>query len=251
MFIVVLIVFGVCWLPYHAYFLYTYYHVDTRSYSGMQHIFLTFFWLAMANSAINPLIYFQMNAKYRHYLQAGPRALMRHFRAKWMAGQSVSSFDMPVYHQPEELVVAQREVRAEAVSFGGPSPAAAGGGAVSCPERDCKCAFCLVSMVSFSQPHHTPLQVFNDELIFFRRFSDPDPRREDPRQEAPLNYYKIQILQVRFFWGAGKPRRTASRLSAPSRPPPSDRWSATSSPLRPPPACVVTSFPPLEQQRTF
>ena len=26
MFIVVLIVFGVCWLPYHAYFLFTYYH---------------------------------------------------------------------------------------------------------------------------------------------------------------------------------------------------------------------------------
>ena len=26
MFIVVLIVFGVCWLPYHVYFLYTYYH---------------------------------------------------------------------------------------------------------------------------------------------------------------------------------------------------------------------------------
>ena len=26
MFIVVLIVFGVCWLPYHAYFFYTYYH---------------------------------------------------------------------------------------------------------------------------------------------------------------------------------------------------------------------------------
>ena len=27
MFIVVLIVFGLCWLPYHAYFFYTYYHV--------------------------------------------------------------------------------------------------------------------------------------------------------------------------------------------------------------------------------
>ena len=84
MFIVVLIVFGLCWLPYHAYFFYTYYHVVTindhndalipnhtcmfhqhsRRHASTQHIFLAFFWLAMANSAINPLIYFQMNAKW-------------------------------------------------------------------------------------------------------------------------------------------------------------------------------------------
>jgi tachykinin-like receptor len=63
MFIVVLIVFGVCWLPYHAYFLFTYYHTEARSYPGTQHIFLAFFWLAMANSAINPVIYFHMDAK--------------------------------------------------------------------------------------------------------------------------------------------------------------------------------------------
>ena len=28
-----------------------------------QHVFLAFFWLAMANSAVNPIIYFLMNAK--------------------------------------------------------------------------------------------------------------------------------------------------------------------------------------------
>ena len=33
-------------------------------YKYTQHIFLSFFWLAMANSALNPLIYFSMNAKY-------------------------------------------------------------------------------------------------------------------------------------------------------------------------------------------
>ena len=32
MFIVVLIVFGLCWLPYHAYFFYTYYHVVTNQW---------------------------------------------------------------------------------------------------------------------------------------------------------------------------------------------------------------------------
>ena len=108
MFIVVLIVFGLCWLPYHAYFFYTYYHAvstnvlswlflrhskrrnhlqtlyntdqitqsfiasppfqDSRRHASAQHIFLAFFWLAMANSAINPLIYFQMNAKWVFYI---------------------------------------------------------------------------------------------------------------------------------------------------------------------------------------
>lgn len=62
MFIVVLIVFGVCWLPYHAYFIYNYY-ADISSQSYTQHVFLAFFWLAMANSAINPIIYYLMNAK--------------------------------------------------------------------------------------------------------------------------------------------------------------------------------------------
>ena len=36
----------------------------SRRHASTQHIFLAFFWLAMANSAINPLIYFQMNAKW-------------------------------------------------------------------------------------------------------------------------------------------------------------------------------------------
>ena len=62
MFIVVLIVFGVCWLPYHTYFIYNYYS-DIASQSYSQHVFLAFFWLAMANSAVNPIIYFMMNAK--------------------------------------------------------------------------------------------------------------------------------------------------------------------------------------------
>jgi tachykinin receptor 3 len=35
--------------------------VTSQSYT--QHVFLSFFWLAMANSAVNPVIYFLMNAK--------------------------------------------------------------------------------------------------------------------------------------------------------------------------------------------
>ena len=80
MFIVILIVFGVCWLPYHSYFIYTYHNTvriilvmtiflsifspqSVMGYKYTQHVFLAFFWLAMTNSALNPLIYFSMNAK--------------------------------------------------------------------------------------------------------------------------------------------------------------------------------------------
>ena len=34
-----------------------------RALPGTQHVFLAFFWLAMANSAVNPIIYFHMDAK--------------------------------------------------------------------------------------------------------------------------------------------------------------------------------------------
>ena len=64
MFMVVLAVFGLCWLPYQAYFIYSYYHTSILSQAVTQHVFLAFFWLAMANSALNPVIYFLMDAKY-------------------------------------------------------------------------------------------------------------------------------------------------------------------------------------------
>ena len=46
----------------------------------------------------------------------------------------------------------------------------------SCPEGDCECPACLVSMV------------VRNELIFFRKFSDPNTRRaEEPRYELYKN----------------------------------------------------------------
>lgn len=65
MFIVILILFGLCWLPYHAYFLVLFYYPDLMKQHYTQHVFLLFFWFAMANSAINPIVYFIMNAKFR------------------------------------------------------------------------------------------------------------------------------------------------------------------------------------------
>ena len=42
----------------------------------------------------------------------------------------------------------------------------------------------------------------NNELIFFRKFSDPDTRK-DKEEEPRLHYYKIKILQVRIEKGIG------------------------------------------------
>ena len=63
MFITVVVVFGICWFPYHAYFLYTYHHKDIITKPAIQHVYLASFWLAMANSMINPIIYYFMNAR--------------------------------------------------------------------------------------------------------------------------------------------------------------------------------------------
>ncbi|KAG8320084.1 hypothetical protein J6590_076935 [Homalodisca vitripennis] len=64
MFIVIVTIFGVCWLPYHCYFLYAHYHRDIGYSKYVQHIYLTFYWLAMSNAMVNPLIYYWMNARY-------------------------------------------------------------------------------------------------------------------------------------------------------------------------------------------
>ncbi|XP_022919260.1 tachykinin-like peptides receptor 86C [Onthophagus taurus] len=67
MFIFIVTVFCVCWLPYHSYFIYT--HIDREVvYSKyVQHVYLGFYWFAMANAMVNPLIYYWMNARFRQY----------------------------------------------------------------------------------------------------------------------------------------------------------------------------------------
>jgi tachykinin receptor 3 len=64
MFIVVVIIFAVCWLPYHVYFIYTYHHKEVVTKPFIQHVYLGFYWLAMANAMLNPFIYYWMNARY-------------------------------------------------------------------------------------------------------------------------------------------------------------------------------------------
>ena len=64
MFIVVVIIFAVCWLPYHIYFIYTYHHKEVITMPFIQHVYLGFYWLAMSNAMLNPFIYYWMNATY-------------------------------------------------------------------------------------------------------------------------------------------------------------------------------------------
>ena len=64
MFIVVVIIFAVCWLPYHIYFIYTYHHKEVITMPFIQHVYLGFYWLAMSNAMLNPFIYYWMNARY-------------------------------------------------------------------------------------------------------------------------------------------------------------------------------------------
>lgn len=63
MFVLVVVVFALCWLPYHAYFVLVHHHQTLASAAGAQHVYLGFYWLAMANSMFNPLIYYWMNNK--------------------------------------------------------------------------------------------------------------------------------------------------------------------------------------------
>nr|CAD7456012.1 unnamed protein product [Timema tahoe] len=63
MFILVVCIFALCWLPYHGFFIYAYHNNDVTRTSYVQHMYLTFYWFAMANAMVNPAIYYWMNVR--------------------------------------------------------------------------------------------------------------------------------------------------------------------------------------------
>lgn len=69
MFIAVVSIFGICWLPYHMFYVYAYHNPMMTSSAYVPHLFLGFYFLAMSNTMVNPIIYYWMNRKFRHYFQ--------------------------------------------------------------------------------------------------------------------------------------------------------------------------------------
>ncbi|XP_024082499.1 tachykinin-like peptides receptor 99D isoform X2 [Cimex lectularius] len=65
MMIVVVSIFGVCWLPFHIYFIITSYMPEITNLSYIQDLYLAIYWLAMSNSMYNPIIYCWMNTRFR------------------------------------------------------------------------------------------------------------------------------------------------------------------------------------------
>lgn len=68
MFIIVVTIFAVCWLPYQGFFIFVYHHRHFTESSYVQHVYLSFYWLAMSNSMVNPIIYYWMNNRYALFL---------------------------------------------------------------------------------------------------------------------------------------------------------------------------------------
>ena len=87
MFAVVVTIFMVCWAPYHIYFIYSYHNPSITKMPYISHIYLGFYWLAMSNTCVNPIIYYWMNRRFRAYfdmfLFCVPRYLKRATSSNW------------------------------------------------------------------------------------------------------------------------------------------------------------------------
>lgn len=68
MFIIVVVIFAICWLPYQGFFIFVYHHRHLAENSNIQHVYLSFYWLAMSNAMVNPIIYYWMNNRWVSYL---------------------------------------------------------------------------------------------------------------------------------------------------------------------------------------
>jgi len=69
MMIVVVVIFAVCWLPYHIYFIASWHFQNLNQSPYIQELFLASYWLAMSNSMYNPIIYCWMNSRFRKGFQ--------------------------------------------------------------------------------------------------------------------------------------------------------------------------------------
>ncbi|XP_077561254.1 tachykinin-like peptides receptor 86C [Haemaphysalis longicornis] len=66
----VVLLFAVCWLPYHAYFLYVSHNPHVAYLDHIQHVYLAMYWLAMSHAMCNPIVYYCMNKRFKGYFRA-------------------------------------------------------------------------------------------------------------------------------------------------------------------------------------
>ncbi|XP_075736405.1 tachykinin-like peptides receptor 86C [Rhipicephalus microplus] len=66
----VVLLFAVCWLPYHAYFLYISHNPHVAYLDHIQHVYLAMYWLAMSHAMCNPIVYYCMNKRFKGYFRA-------------------------------------------------------------------------------------------------------------------------------------------------------------------------------------
>lgn len=90
MFAFVVVIFMVCWAPYHIYFIFSYHYPSIMRTSYIGHIYLSFYWLAMSNTCVNPIIYYYMNQRFRTYfnqvLCCVPNYISKTAKTQWTAG---------------------------------------------------------------------------------------------------------------------------------------------------------------------
>jgi len=70
MLMMVVLIFSLCWLPYHLYFIVSMWRPDINNYKYINLIFLLSHWLAMSNSCYNPFIYCLCSSVFRHDLSS-------------------------------------------------------------------------------------------------------------------------------------------------------------------------------------
>ena len=68
MLMMVVLIFSLCWLPYHLYFIVSMCRPEINEFKYINLIFLVSHWLAMSNSCYNPFIYCLCSAVFRHDL---------------------------------------------------------------------------------------------------------------------------------------------------------------------------------------
>ncbi|XP_005748752.1 tachykinin receptor 3a isoform X1 [Pundamilia nyererei] len=84
MMIVVVVMFALCWLPYHIYFIATGLNKFLSKWKYIQQVYLSIMWLAMSSTMYNPIIYCCLNSRFR----AGFKQAFR-----WCPFIKVSSYD--------------------------------------------------------------------------------------------------------------------------------------------------------------